>query len=282
MKMNNSLLSVFAAAVMMTGAFCVSGADPKSAGDGNDGKRAVAETRPLDAESKPGSGGRQEALRKKLLVGLRPENLSAEELENIRSQMRVMFGPNRKVDDLSAVEIVRLWDRVLITAESGDSGANPRPGGRPGGGSAGRPNSGEEFGPRPDRERRPRGQNGPPNFGWRGGSPGGPPRSQQPFGPAIYPESGPFVAPFFQGVFEEESNVDPEAAIRAYETMIKRYDHQRRNISIAVFRLGEIYRKAGENGNAKKQYDRIMKEFSDQEDIREQSEKALAEIAKKP
>ena len=64
--------------------------------------------------------------------------------------------------------------------------------------------------------------------------------------------------------------------------MIKRYDHQRRNISIAVFRLGEIYRKAGENGNAKKQYDRIMKEFSDQEDIREQSEKALAEIAKKP
>ena len=67
-----------------------------------------------------------------------------------------------------------------------------------------------------------------------------------------------------KGLFEEEANHDFPAAIRAYEEVISQFDQERKLGATAIFRLGEIYRKQGKTNEANAQYQRILREFTDQ------------------
>jgi ankyrin repeat protein/tetratricopeptide (TPR) repeat protein len=67
-----------------------------------------------------------------------------------------------------------------------------------------------------------------------------------------------------KGLFEEEANRDLNAAIANYQSLASAFDKDRQLAATAVFRLGECYRKLGKTNEAVAQYERIIKEFSDQ------------------
>ena len=68
-----------------------------------------------------------------------------------------------------------------------------------------------------------------------------------------------------QGLFEEEANRNLDAAISNYQALATQFDQNRRIAATAIFRLGECYRKLGQTNDAVVQYQRILREFSDQE-----------------
>jgi tetratricopeptide (TPR) repeat protein len=67
------------------------------------------------------------------------------------------------------------------------------------------------------------------------------------------------------GVMEEENNLNLDAAIQRYQQALAKFDSRRTAAAQAVFRLGECYRKMGRMEEAKVQYARVLREFSDQE-----------------
>jgi ankyrin repeat protein len=67
-----------------------------------------------------------------------------------------------------------------------------------------------------------------------------------------------------KGLFEEEANHNLGAAIQMYQSVIERFDTERKVAATAVFRLGECYRKQGNTNQANVQYRRILSEFVDQ------------------
>jgi ankyrin repeat protein len=67
-----------------------------------------------------------------------------------------------------------------------------------------------------------------------------------------------------QGLFEEEANRNLNAAISNYQSLAEQFDKDRQVAATAVFRLGECYRKLGQTNEAAVQYQRIVREFSDQ------------------
>src|SRR5256885_3292769 len=69
------------------------------------------------------------------------------------------------------------------------------------------------------------------------------------------------------GLFEEEANQNIEAAIKAYESVLSQSDEQRKVVATAVFRLGECYRKLGRTNDATVPYQRILRDFSEQEPL---------------
>ena len=76
--------------------------------------------------------------------------------------------------------------------------------------------------------------------------------------------TGDSTAALQKGLFEEEANHDLNAAIQAYQSVIKAFDQDRKLAATAVFRLGECYRKQGNTNEANVQYERVIREFSDQ------------------
>jgi len=67
-----------------------------------------------------------------------------------------------------------------------------------------------------------------------------------------------------RGLFEEEANHNLEAAAQAYQTVSAQFDKDRKLAATAIFRLGEVYGKQGKTNEATAQYERIVREFSDQ------------------
>ena len=78
-----------------------------------------------------------------------------------------------------------------------------------------------------------------------------------------------------KGLFEEEANHNLEAAMQSYQAVVSRFDEDRKLAATAVFRLGECYRKQGKTADAKLQYERIIRDFSDQADLVKSSQAAL-------
>lgn len=70
-----------------------------------------------------------------------------------------------------------------------------------------------------------------------------------------------------KGLLEEEANHNLEAAIQAYQAVVTQTEKERQFTATAVFRLGECYRKLGRTNEANVQYQRILKEFSDQTEL---------------
>jgi ankyrin repeat protein len=67
-----------------------------------------------------------------------------------------------------------------------------------------------------------------------------------------------------RGLFEEEANHNLDAAIQAYQSVVAHFDQDRKLAATAIFRLGECYRRQGKTNEANAQYERILREFSDQ------------------
>src|SRR6185295_19423828 len=67
-----------------------------------------------------------------------------------------------------------------------------------------------------------------------------------------------------KGLFEEEANHNLEAAAQAYQNVSAQFDKDRKLAATAIFRLGEVYRKQGKTNEAVGQYERVVREFSDQ------------------
>ena len=70
-----------------------------------------------------------------------------------------------------------------------------------------------------------------------------------------------------KGLFEEEANRNLDAAISNYQALATQFDRDRQVAATAIFRLGECYRKLGRDNDAVVQYQRIMREFPDQQTL---------------
>ena len=70
-----------------------------------------------------------------------------------------------------------------------------------------------------------------------------------------------------RGLFEEEANHNLDAAIKEYQALVTQADEQRKVIATALFRLGECYRKLGRTNEATAFYQRIMRDFAEQEQL---------------
>jgi tetratricopeptide (TPR) repeat protein len=79
-----------------------------------------------------------------------------------------------------------------------------------------------------------------------------------------------------QGLFEEEANHNLEAAAQAYQAVSAQFDKDRKLAATAIFRLGEVYRKQGRTNEAVAHYERIVREFSDQQTLVTLSRQNLA------
>src|SRR5438046_1987605 len=79
-----------------------------------------------------------------------------------------------------------------------------------------------------------------------------------------------------KGLFEEEANHNLDAAIKAYQTVLQQTDEQRKLAATAIFRLGECFRKLGQTNEATAQYERILREYSDQTELAGLSRQNLA------
>jgi ankyrin repeat protein len=85
-----------------------------------------------------------------------------------------------------------------------------------------------------------------------------------------------------KGLFEEEANRDLNAAIANYQSLASAFDKDRQLAATAVFRLGECYRKLGKTNEAATEYQRILKDFSDQQTLVTLSRQNLAALNMAP
>src|SRR5258706_5649855 len=83
-----------------------------------------------------------------------------------------------------------------------------------------------------------------------------------------------------KGLFEEEANHNLSAAIQSYQSVITQLDEERNLAATAVFRLGECYRKQGKTNDAIAQFDRILRDFSDQPPLVTPSREKLAALGR--
>jgi tetratricopeptide (TPR) repeat protein len=79
-----------------------------------------------------------------------------------------------------------------------------------------------------------------------------------------------------QGLFEEQANRNLDAAISDYQSLAAQFDKDRQIAATAIFRLGECYRKLGNTNEAIAQYERIVREFPDQQTLATLSRQNLA------
>ena len=79
-----------------------------------------------------------------------------------------------------------------------------------------------------------------------------------------------------KGLFEEEANRNLDAAISNYQSLANAFDKDRQVAATAIFRLGECYRKLGRTNEAAAQYQRIVRDFSDQQTLVTLSQQNLA------
>jgi ankyrin repeat protein len=70
-----------------------------------------------------------------------------------------------------------------------------------------------------------------------------------------------------KGLFEEEANRNLDAAVSNYLSLAEQFDRDRQVAATAIFRLGECYRKLGRDDDAVVQYQRILREFPDQQTL---------------
>src|SRR5436190_20174194 len=81
-----------------------------------------------------------------------------------------------------------------------------------------------------------------------------------------------------KALFEEEGNHNLPAAIEAYQSIITKSDDMRAVTATVLFRLGECYRKQRKTNEAVAQYQRILREFSDQTTLATLSEQNLGAL----
>ncbi len=81
-----------------------------------------------------------------------------------------------------------------------------------------------------------------------------------------------------KGLFEEEANQNLDAAIKAYQAIIEQADEQRKIAGTAIFRLAESYRKLGKTNEAATQYQRVLRDYSEQTNLVSLSQRHLSTL----
>jgi ankyrin repeat protein len=85
-----------------------------------------------------------------------------------------------------------------------------------------------------------------------------------------------------QGLLDEQANGNLNAAIADYRILAEEFDKNRPLAATAVYRLGECYRAQGKTNEAAAQYQRILREFTDQETLATLSRQNLAGLGATP
>ncbi|HEY3761533.1 MAG TPA: ankyrin repeat domain-containing protein [Verrucomicrobiae bacterium] len=67
-----------------------------------------------------------------------------------------------------------------------------------------------------------------------------------------------------QGLFDEQAARNLPAAIADYQALATQFDKDRQTVATAIFRLGECYRMEDKTNEAAQEYQRIIRDFSDQ------------------
>ena len=80
---------------------------------------------------------------------------------------------------------------------------------------------------------------------------------------SVWAETNDLTLLLQRGLFEEQANRNLPAAISNYQVLAAKFDHDRQLAATAVFRLGECYRLEGKTNEAVAQYQRILRDFSD-------------------
>src|SRR5665213_2090008 len=78
-----------------------------------------------------------------------------------------------------------------------------------------------------------------------------------------------------QGLLEEQGSQNLDAAIADYQTLAAKFDQDRKVAATAVFRIGECYRMQGRTNEAAAQYERVLRDFSDQKALATLSQENL-------
>ncbi len=81
------------------------------------------------------------------------------------------------------------------------------------------------------------------------------------------------------GILDEDLNLDLNAAIQSYQTLVTQFDAQRPLAANAIFRMAECYRRLGRTDEARSLYARILREFADQVPLVRLSRKHVASLA---
>lgn len=84
-----------------------------------------------------------------------------------------------------------------------------------------------------------------------------------------------------QGLFEEEANRNPAAALPHYQRIADAYTQQRTNAATALFRLAECYRKLARTNDAIGAYQRVVNEFPEREDLNTLARQSLSSLGAK-
>ena len=82
-----------------------------------------------------------------------------------------------------------------------------------------------------------------------------------------------------RAIFTEETAGNLDAAIELYQQVVSDTDAQRPLIAQALYRLGECYRKKGDNQRAAEAYRRILRHYGDQKQPRSLAEAQLEKVA---
>ena len=84
---------------------------------------------------------------------------------------------------------------------------------------------------------------------------------------------------FRMALIEEETGQQLDPAIQAYKEVIAALDEQRKMAVTAIFTLGECYRKQGKTNEAVMQYERILRDFSEQKTVVDLAQRRCAELS---
>ena len=91
----------------------------------------------------------------------------------------------------------------------------------------------------------------------------------------LHAQTNDLSAALQKGLFEEEANRNLDAAISSYQALAMQFDQDRQIAATAIFRLGECYRKLGRTNDAVVQYQRILRDFPDQQTLATLSQQNL-------
>jgi tetratricopeptide (TPR) repeat protein len=81
-----------------------------------------------------------------------------------------------------------------------------------------------------------------------------------------------------QGLFEEQANRNLDAAIADYQSLAAQFDKDRQLAATAIFRLGECYRAQNKTNEAAVQYQRVLRDFADQQTLSNLSRQNLTAL----
>jgi ankyrin repeat protein len=83
---------------------------------------------------------------------------------------------------------------------------------------------------------------------------------------------------FRMALIEEETGQQLDTAIQAYKEVIAGLDDQRKMAVTAIYHLGECYRKQGKTNEAVAQFERILRDFSEQRVVVDLAQRRCAEL----